>query len=156
MDTLNWVLTAIGTIGGIPVLLAGGYQVFKYFRPLKITPFGTAYYEYHTELREYIVIVREVEVHVRRPTSTKARCLQLKGDKKCYPSADARFKTIEMWEQSELYPMRFATEIYDEEDLRNKGVIQGRIILGRHKSKYFPIVEVKAIREGDRIISKET
>jgi len=124
--------------------------------PLKIKVPVTAVYEYHYELREYIVIAREVEVHVRRPVITKARCLQLKGDKNCYPSAEARFRDRDRWEQSNVHNMRFTTEIYDEKDLPNKGVIQGRIILGRYKSKYFPIAEVGVIREGDIIISNET
>jgi hypothetical protein len=54
--------------------------------------------------------------------------------------------------------MRFAPEIYSEddmpEDLINKGEIKGRIVIGRCKSRWFPIVRVYVIREGNIVISK--
>jgi hypothetical protein len=143
MDALNWGLAAIGTFSGIAILIAGSYKVFKYFCPMKIVSVGRGYYECAHGIKEYFVIVHQVEVRVRRPLITKARCIQIGDDKNCYPNAKVLNGNIESWEFTDFHTMRFAAEIYNEdempEDLRNKGVTKGRIVIGRCKSKWFDI-----------------
>ena len=134
----------------INLLLYIDLWMVRYFWPLKINPFGFASIQYDDELREYIVIVSQVEIHVRRSVTVPTRCFQFKEDKNCYPCVDNRFQNAERFKQTNIYNnMKFTTEIYHEDDmpkkLREGEAINGRIVLGRCKSKWFPVARVEVI-----------
>lgn len=129
--------------------------MFNHFWPLKITVMQSpALYSYDSAEREYIITVRKVKIQVRRAVTLWEKGIILKGGEFCFPSLDwsPYPKEYERLEKTIVTDMKFATEIYDEEDLAESllGVEEpmGRISLNGCKSKWFPIVKVTIIEEG--------
>lgn len=163
MQASNPLLLAqvVSGIGASLLFVVFMLWIFTIIFPLKITILETADCKYNDKERDYIITVNNMTLYAKRTVILRSEneYIILKDIKEKYFNLDVYGYTVMQKGEIRRVDIHFATEIDIEGDieqspLRDKKV-EGQIVIGRCKSKFFPIQRVNELRDGDITITRE-